>query len=160
MGLLDPLGNLFSEKLDVLFVRIALKNATERGGGVRMRGRDEHVRRGDAGLLLGHCLGSVVNRARDHAAIDDDEGDLGLAVVEHEAAGVQRIVGGRGLLVGHVAVDGDGELGRRDVLGEGPGTKRGLRMGERIEPKRHRDTEQSRSGFHGVILDVLLMNTD
>ena len=106
---------------DVARVRVALEHAGDGRGGVRVRRRDEHVRRRDAGLRRGPRLRLVDQLAGDHAAIDDDDGELRLAVVEDQAAGVQRVVGLRRLAVGHPAVDRDGELLRGDVHGERPG---------------------------------------
>jgi len=59
---------------------------------------------GMPGLLLGERLRGVDQLTRDHAAIDDDDREFGLAVVEDEAPRVKRVVGRSRLLVGEVAV--------------------------------------------------------
>ena len=53
------------------------------------------------------ALAASMQLPRDHAAIDDDDRELRRAVVEDEAAGVERVVGGGRLAVGHPAVDRD-----------------------------------------------------
>ncbi len=74
--------------------------------------------------LIGYCgLGGIGDFARDHTAVANDDGDLGRAVIEHQAAGVEPIVRLGRLPVGHAAVDGDGKLRRRDVLSVSAGAK-------------------------------------
>jgi hypothetical protein len=145
VGGLDPLRDLFRQVLDVVRIRLALKDTGDRWRAVRVRCRDEHVIRGDAGELARLCLGILHQLTRKHATVDDDDGKLRFAVVEHEAAGVKRIVRPLRLHVGHVAVDGNREPGRRDVHGKCAGPE-AVRVDSSAEAKDGNERCESRHG--------------
>jgi hypothetical protein len=86
----------------------------EAGGGVVVRGGDEDVRGGDAGLFFdagAHFFHEVFPGADD---IHGDDGGAGLAVVEHQHAGPQGIAGAIDLAAvasdPHVARLGGGDI--------------------------------------------------
>ncbi len=115
------LGNLLGQILLVGLIGIALEDAGDGGSAVGVRGGNEDALGRYAGALVSQRLGGVGDLARNHAAIDDGQGDAGPAVVEHQAARVQAIAGGFGLAVLRAAVDGNGKLPGRDILGMGAG---------------------------------------
>jgi hypothetical protein len=121
-GAADAVGNAVGEEFLIIGIGLTLENAAAGGGGVRVRGGHHHVLKRQAGSLIHHLLGGIEDFARDHAAIADDEDELGSAIIEGEAAGVEFIVDVRGLAILHVAVDGDAEV-RGDVAGGGSGAE-------------------------------------
>jgi len=131
-------------------VRLALEDAGDGRGGVGVRRGDEDALRRDAGRLRRQLLGGVGDLARDHAAVDDHERELRLAVVEHEAAGVQLVVdlrrGGRV----PVADDRLAER-RRDVARRRAGAELalGLRRGRQ-------EAENENESHHGRLLSPSL----
>ena len=78
---------------------------------------------GNACLLLDEQFGGVGDFPWNHAAIAHGKGDFGRAIVEHQAAGVELVVGHRRQPVRHAAIDGDGKLDRCDVLSKSAGTE-------------------------------------
>jgi hypothetical protein len=88
VSLFHAVGNLFGQILAIIFVRFALKHAAQSWGGVRVRGRHQHVVRGNAGCLAGALFRCVEDFARNHAAVHNDNGELGLAIVKHQTARV------------------------------------------------------------------------
>ncbi len=129
VGLVDRAGEEIGEDLDVVGVSIGAETAHAAGGGVAVRGGDEHAIDGDVGELVGAGLGVVEEFAREHAGIDDDERQLLLAVVEHDGAGVQGVVGLGGDDFGEAAVDDDWELRGGDVLRVSAGAQGGSGVG-------------------------------
>ena len=81
---------------------------------MRVSGGQEDMLDGNLRLLVGKALRFVIDLARDHATVADDDGELGLAVVEHERTRVQLVVNVRGDAVLHPAVDVHTQA-RRDV---------------------------------------------
>ena len=85
-----------ARNFDVVRVGVALEDAGDGRGGVRVRGRDEDVVGRDAGGLAAasRLASSMISRGIMQLS-QTTRASLRRAVVEHEAAGVQPVVGRR-----------------------------------------------------------------
>ena len=154
-GRLDGLGEARGQVPGVLDVHVRAEGAHGGGGGVGVRGGDEHAAGGDAGGLVGGLLGGVEEGAGQHQAVGDDDGHAGRAVVEHQAAGVQPVLERRGPPGQEAPADEDGELLRGDVDDRRAGAevpllgRRRGRSGLRGRAAGPRRGEQCRAGGDG-----------
>ena len=116
---------------------------------------------GQAGLLLYYPFGVIENLARHHAAIDDDNANARLTVVEHKTAGVQFIVDVGGLVIAESAIDRHSQPGRY-VAGRSAGAKlrrcqRDLRGNSREDQEENEincSAKQTGRGVHILIEPV------
>ena len=115
---------------------------------VRMRGGDEHALARDAGRFLNQPAGLFTDPAVNANEVNHHEGELRLAVIQHEAAGVEFVMNVRRREVGKPADDRSPDL-RGDVARRGPGPKRrgGILSDSRRRPgpegKQHHPADSS-----------------
>ncbi len=127
IGPRDAARDLFDKKAAVVGVRFTLKNRRDGGRRVGVRRRDEHAIGRNARGALRERFRLVHQFAGDQQAVADGDGNPRAAIVEHQAARVQRVerLGGHPVL--HQAVDRDRKFRRRDVNGVRAGAKDLLR---------------------------------
>ena len=84
---------------------------------------NEDLLHGDAGFLRGDPLGLDDERGIKAEIVDHDRGEGGLAVIEDEGAGVERIMGALGEIRTEPARHVQREPLRRDIRRKGPGAE-------------------------------------
>ncbi len=160
VGLIDSLGNLQAEVLQIRRIRIALKHGSRRGSLVGVGRGNQHLVAGNTGAFLGQSLGFVENVARYHATIADHDREFRPAVVEHQAAGMQRVVNALGLPVLHAAVHRNGQRRGIDVGGVGSGAKTFSVVSAAVEIPEINENSITDKTMRNPRLRVVMANSD